>query len=189
MTCSLMYSACGVYTATTGERFRRIPSCLPHTGSPITLQSRHHRTCQHSSEHRKLTRTLTPWRLHLEDTSVPPTSHPRRCLSLRVCSASRGLPSQTHRHTCSHTRLHTKPTVLTDWQELQTVRLHRLHFKPTTTDWQPAEGWLLAGNTCFIYQPAGVCPAHYGCDMYNFEVYLHGFRLKRQPNRKSWLKT
>lgn len=73
--------------------------------------------------------------------------------------------SLLHTHICSHIELHTKPTVLADWQELQTVRLHRLHFKPTTTNWQPTEGWLLAGNTCFIYQPAGICPAHYGCDV------------------------
>lgn len=68
-------------------------------------------------------------------------------------------------HTCSHTKLHTKPTVLADWQELQTVRLHRLHFKSTTTDWRPTAGWLLAENTCFIYQPVGGCPAHYRCNM------------------------
>lgn len=134
-------------------------------GGPVALQSCHHKTCRHSSERRKMTWPPTLWRLHLEDTSLPPP-----CLYLEVCSASHSLP--WHIDVCARTHTHMQPTAPADWQELQTVQLHRLHFRSAATDWQPAEGWLLAGNTCFIYQPAGVCQAHYACDMGNLEVYF-----------------
>lgn len=50
---------------------RRILSLLPCTASSFAPQSCQHETRQHSSESRGLTRTLTLWRLDLEDTSAP----------------------------------------------------------------------------------------------------------------------
>lgn len=68
-------------------------------GGPVALQSCHHKTCRHSSERRKMTWPLTLWRLHLEDTSLPPP-----CLYLEVCSASHSLP--WHIDVCAHTHTH-----------------------------------------------------------------------------------
>lgn len=133
-------------------------------GGPVALQSCHHKTCRHSSERRKMTWPLTLWCLHPGRHVVTPSlSLPRSVFSITQLA-------MTHRRVRAHT--HTQPTAPADWQELQTVQLHRLHFRSAATDWQPAEGWLLAGNTCFIYQPAGVCQAHYACDMGNLEVYF-----------------
>lgn len=68
-------------------------------GGPVALQSCHHKTCRHSSERRKMTWPLTLWRLHLEDTSLPPP-----CLYLEVCSASHSLP--WHIDVCAYTHTH-----------------------------------------------------------------------------------
>lgn len=67
-------------------------------GGPVALQSCHHKTCRHSSERRKMTWPLTLWRLHLEDTSLPPP-----CLYLEVCSASHSLPWHIDVCACTHT--------------------------------------------------------------------------------------
>lgn len=138
MTSSLMWSACRVFPL---PQLRRIASCLPCNGVPITPQSCHSETRQHSSEHGKLTWTLTCRCLNLEETSARPPPHSR--LSARERSASRVLPWSLSIRT--HTGWHTQnPLLLTDWQELHGVQLHRLCFKPSTTDWQPAESRVLA---------------------------------------------
>lgn len=76
-------------------------------GGPVALQSCHHKTCRHSSERRKMTWPLTLWRLHLEDTSLPPP-----CLYLEVCSASHSLP--WHIDVCAHTHTRSPQRLLTD---------------------------------------------------------------------------
>lgn len=138
---------------------RHILSLLPRTASSVAPQSCQHETRRHSLESRGLTRTLTPWRLHLEDTSAPLTLPHTSVFSITRLSIS-----------VSHAR--TEPTVWADWQEVQTVRHHRLHFRCVTGNREFTDGWLLAGKTCFIYHPEGRHLLSYGYDMDNFEVYL-----------------
>ena len=168
MTSPLMWSACRVYSASARAGFRRIASCLPRFGNPITLQSCHRKTCQDSSEQRKLTQTLTLWRLHLEGTSAPPT-----CLCLRVFSITQPAikPARTH------TQETTLQTLCAHWLAATT------DCSTSQTPFQTQDNWLTAHwvrvaarNTCFIYQPAGVCQGHYGFNMDNSEVYLNRFR-------------
>lgn len=145
MTSSLMQSACRVSLAPAREGFRCIASCLPRTGSPIILQFCHHKTCQHSSEQRKLTRTLTLWRLHLDDTSAPPT-----CLSLRVCSAPRSMPSH-HTYVLTLKITHTTHcaswlTRTTDWTTSHTPL-------QTCDNWLTAHWGLAAGKEHMLYLP------------------------------------
>ena len=85
------------------------PACLtPAAQSHRNLVPR--KTRRHPSGRRKLTRTLTPWRLHLEDTSAPPAR-----LSRRVRSASRSLSSHTHTHARTLTHEITHRTHCAQW--------------------------------------------------------------------------
>lgn len=154
MTSSLMYSACGVYSASAGVRLKpNHTAILSPQDVPVFIR--------------------TPQ----TDVNSDPVTRPsgRHVSTPRVHSARHLRGAHTYVHAQDYSQ---KPTVFADWQELQTVRLHRLHFKPATTDWQPAEGWLLAGNTRFIYRPAGVCRAHYRCDIYNLKLILIASDIK-----------
>lgn len=122
-----------------------------------------------NTRHASIHQNATNWReLWPRDASIWKTRQLPLYLSLPKSVFSNTQLSISH--------IHTQPTVFADWQELQTVGHHRLHFRRATRNWQPTDGWLLAGNTCSIYQPAGVYPVYYAYDMDNFEVYLNGFR-------------
>lgn len=88
-------------------------SCCPV--QPRRTQPCQRETSQHPSESDGLTRTLTLWRLHLEDTSAhpPPTpAFPLPCLDssppVSVCLVSRSSPSLPP-------RTHTEPAVRVGW--------------------------------------------------------------------------
>lgn len=158
-----MTSACRVYSSTAGEGFKCIsfPAWRPSRTAILSPQDvpAFIRTPQNDVTSDPVT---PPSGRHVV---TPSLSLPRSVFSITQLA-------MTHRRVRAHTHTHMQHTAPADWQELQTVQLHRLHFRSAATDWQPAEGWLLAGNTCFIYQPAGVCQAHYACDMGNLEVYF-----------------
>ena len=60
------------------------------------------------------------------------------------------------------------------WQGLQMFGHHKLYFKCVTYNCQPTDGFLQAGNICFIYRPA---EPPYG--LYK----LNGFWLKKKSNK------
>ena len=151
MTSALMRSACGIYSGTAGDGFRRTTSCLPHTGSPITLQSSHRKTCQHSSKHRKMTRPLTPWRLHLEDTSAPL----RLSLLKIVLSVTQRAVANTRTQAYAHTQNHTHKTHCARWLTgTADCSTSQTPFQ-TGDNWLTAHRGLVAGREHVLYLPTG----------------------------------
>lgn len=138
-----MQSARGVYFSTAGGWDASCPSCLAQPA-----QSHHNLVnTRHASIHQK----AADWReLWPRDASIWKTRQHPLYSPTRVCLASHAFPSLSHAHT--------EPILWADWQEVQTVGHHRFHFKRVTGNRQFTDGWLLAGKTCFIYQPAGGSP-------------------------------
>lgn len=139
-----MQSARGVYFSTVGGWDASCPSCLAQPAhSHHTLVN-----TRHASIHQK----AGDWReLWPRDASIWKTrQHP-------FYSPTRVVFGIT-RLSISVSQARTEPTVWADWQEVQIVGHHRLHFKRVTGNQQFTDGCLLAGRTCFIYHPAGGSP-------------------------------
>lgn len=148
------------------QMHRLLPSCPLHNSVPITLQSCPSETRQDSSEDSKLTRTLTHWRLNLEDTSA----HPARLCLRALCITGPAVESE---HMDTHGMTH--KTCCCWWLTGATECSTSQTPFQALDNWVTAHWELTAGrNTCLIYQPAGVCQAHYGLSMDNFEAHWNG---------------
>lgn len=155
-----MYSVWGVDppTLTASHRWPE------HAAVSSPRQTRHR-----SSERLKLTWPLTPWRLHLEETSAP------LCLSYSksVFTITQLGVSNTHTHPCTQNYTRNPLCSLTD-------RNYRLFdFTDSISNlWQLTDSPLRAaywqGTHALFTNQQG--PPQHGCKLYNFEVCWNEFR-------------